>query len=163
MILNTKEGFEKAILSGEEIKHKTVFYTGGLSEKPVNLAIGTFDEKLGVYAGELRGKQVWVALKDARKQMTWGKAKEWCEKQGGHLPSIDELTVAYLNKEAVNKALVEHGGKPFKEDDWYWSSSEYNYNFSWILNMGSGNRLSSNKSYHTYERCFQLVENCRGG
>lgn len=126
MILNTKEAFEKAILSGEEIKHKTVFYTGELSEKPANPAIGAFDKKLGVYAGELRGKQVWVALKDSPKQMTWEKAKEWCEKQGGHLPSIDELTVAYLNKEAVNKALVEHGGKPFKEDDWYWSSSESN-------------------------------------
>lgn len=160
MILNTKEDFEKAILSGEEIKHKTVFYTGELSEKPVNLAIGTFDEKLGVYAGELRGKQVWVALKDAPKQMTWEKAKEWCEKQGGHLPSIDELTVAYLNKEAVNKALVEHGGKPFKEDDWYWSSSESSNNYSWVLSMGSGLRGNYGKDTDGSERCFQLVENC---
>lgn len=160
MKLNTKEDFEKAILSGEEIKHKTVFYTGELSEKPVNLAIGTFDEKLGVYAGELRGKQVWVALKDAPKQMTWEKAKEWCEKQGGHLPSIDELTFAYLNKEAVNKALVEHGGKPFKEDDWYWSSSEYNNGNSWVLNVGSGYRSHHDKNNNYYERCFQLVENC---
>lgn len=160
MILNTKEDFEKAILSGEEIKHKTVFYTGELSEKPVNLAIGTFDEKLGVYAGELRGKQVWVALKDGPKQMTWEKAKEWCEKQGGHLPSIDELTVAYLNKEAVNKALVEHGGNPFKEDDWYWSSSEYDNYGSWRLDMGSGDRDYYDKDNIFYERCFQLVENC---
>lgn len=160
MILNTKEDFEKAILSGEEIKHKTVFYTGELSEKPVNLAIGTFDEKLGVYAGELRGKQVWVALKDAPKQMTWEKAKEWCEKQGGHLPSIDELTVAYLNKEAVNKALVEHGGKPFKEDDYYWSSSEYGSYGSWLLGMGSGYRFNFSKNSIFYVRCFQLVENC---
>lgn len=157
MLLNTKEDFEKALLNGEEIKHKTVFYTGELSEKPVNPAIGTFDEKLGVYAGELRGKQVWVALKDGPKQMTWENAKEWCEKQGGHLPSIDELTVAYLNKEAVNKALVENGGKPFKEDDYYWSSSEYDTGNSWLLNMGSGDRDYSGKSYDGYERCFQLV------
>lgn len=157
MILNTKEDFEKAILSGEEIKHKTVFYTGELSEKPVNLAIGTFDEKLGVYAGELRGQQVWVALKDAPKQMTWEKAKEWCEKQGGHLPSIDELTVAYLNKEAVNKALVEHGGKPFKEDDYYWSSSESVNDYSWILSMGSGDRDYDGKNADYYERCFQFI------
>lgn len=157
MILNTKEDFEKAILSGEEIKHKTVFYTGELSEKPANPAIGAFDEKLGVYAGELRGKQVWVALKDSPKQMTWEKAKEWCEKQGGHLPSIDELTVAYLNKEAVNKALVEHGGKPFKEDDWYWSSSEYNYSSSWFLHVGSGLRNLNDKNYNGYERCFYLI------
>lgn len=160
MILNTKEDFEKATLSGEEIKHKTVFYTGEIPETTTNLAIGTFDEKLGVYAGELRGKQVWVALKDGPKQMTWEKAKEWCEKQGGHLPSIDELTVAYLNKEAVNKALVEHGGKPFKEDDWYWSSSESTDSYSWMLNMGSGGRLSYGKTDYGYERCFQLVENC---
>lgn len=160
MLLNTKEAFENALLSGEEIKHKTVFYTGEISETPTNLAIGTFDKRLGVYAGELRGKQVWVALKDAPKQMTWEKAKEWCEKQGGHLPSIDELTVAYLNKEAVNKALVEHGGKPFKEDDWYWSSSEYTDNDSWLLEMGSGSRDYNAKGSNYYERCFQLVENC---
>jgi hypothetical protein len=160
MILNTKEDFEKAILSGEEIKHKTVFYTGELSEKPVNLAIGTFDEKLGVYAGELRGQQAWVALKDGPKQMTWEKAKEWCEKQGGHLPSIDELTIAHLNKEAVNKALVEHGGEPFKEDDYYWSSSEYLSSGSWVLTLGSGYRIYGNKTAKYYERCFQLVENC---
>lgn len=160
MILNTKEDFEKAILSGEEIKHKTVFYTGEIPETPTNLAIGTFDEKLGVYAGELSGKQVWVALKDGPKQMTWEKAKEWCEKQGGHLPSIDELTVAYLNKEAVNKALVKHGGNPFKEDDWYWSSSECYFSSSWLLNMGSGDKSSSGKDSTGYERCFQLVENC---
>lgn len=160
MILNTKEDFEKAILSGEEIKHKTVFYTGELSKKPVNLEIGAFDKRFGVYAGELRGQQVWVALKDGPKQMTWGKAKEWCEKQGGHLPSIDELTVAYLNKEAVNKALVEHGGKPFKEDDYYWSSSEYTNFISWVLSMGSGYRRTIGKDYDYYERCFQLVENC---
>lgn len=157
MILNTKEDFENAILSGEEIKHKTVFYTGEIDETPTNLAIGTFDEKLGVYAGELRGKQVWVALKDAPKQMTWEKAKEWCEKQGGHLPSIDELTVAYLNKEAVNKALVEHGGKPFKEDDWYWSSSECNSSYSWRLDMGSGYRSDYVKIYYYSERCFYLI------
>lgn len=157
MILNTKEDFENAILSGEEIKHKTVFYTREIDETPTNLAIGTFNEKLGVYAGDLRGKQVWIALKDAPRQMTWEKAKEWCEKQGGHLPSIDELTVAYLNKEAVNKALVEHGGKPFKEDDYYWSSSEYNGNYSWILDMGSGSRGSSNKDTNSCERCFYLI------
>ena len=160
MILNTKEDFEKALLNGEEIKHKIVFYTGELFETPANLvkpAIGTFDKKLGVYAGELRGKQVWVALKDGLKQMTWEKAKEWCEKQGGHLPSIDELTVAYLNKEAVNKALVEHGGKPFKEDDYYWSSSESGSNFSWMLYMGSGNRFFISKTYNYYERCFYLI------
>lgn len=160
MILNTKEAFEKAILSGEEIKHKTVFYTGELSEKPANPEIGAFDKRFGVYAGELRGQQVWVALKDGPKQMTWGKAKEWCEKQGGHLPSIDELTVAYLNKEAVNKALVEHGGNPFKEDDYYWSSSEFINDISWVLIMGSGNRNSYDKYNYGYERCFQLVENC---
>ena len=160
MILNTKEDFEKAILSGEEIKHKTVFYTGELSEKPANPAIGAFDKKLGVYAGELRGQQVWVALKDGPKQMTWGKAKEWCEKQGGHLPSIDELTVAYLNKEAVNKALVKHGGKPFKENDWYWSSSEFDNYGSWVLEMGSGTRGNYRRKGNKYERCIQLVENC---
>ena len=31
----------------------------------------------------------------AEKDMNWHKAKDWCEKQGGRLPTWDELEKAY--------------------------------------------------------------------
>lgn len=53
MILNTKEDFEKAVLKGEEIKHKAVFYTGELDKQSEPIwAIGSYDTKLGIYAGK---------------------------------------------------------------------------------------------------------------
>ena len=37
-----------------------------------------------------------------------------------------------------------------------WSSSEYNSNNSWILNMNNGNRNNNNKYNNNYVRSFQL-------
>lgn len=123
-----------------------------------SLEIGAFDEnKKAIYAGNLHEKDLWVSLHDALEQMNWEDAKKWCEEQGGYLPSIDELTVAFLNKDAINKALEEHGGEPFEEDDWYWSSSECNNYYSWLLYMSNGNRLLNGKRNTNYVRCFQLL------
>ena len=37
-----------------------------------------------------------------------------------------------------------------------WSSSEYNNNNSWKLNMNNGNRNNNNKNNNNYVRSFQL-------
>lgn len=50
MILNTKKDFERAVLKGEEIKHKTIFYTGNKVSKE-DYTIGDrviFEDKEGV-------------------------------------------------------------------------------------------------------------------
>lgn len=158
MILNIKEDFEKAILSGEEIKHSTVFYTGELeqtvSEQP---KIGDYNKDLGVFAGYLHGKQVWVGVKDEPEQMTWDEAMEWAEENKKHISTIDELTVAYLHKDEINASLEANGGEPFKEDDWYWSSSECSTSSSWGLTMTDGYRNYGGKTYAGYVRVFQLV------
>lgn len=157
MILNTKKDFEKAILNGEEIKYSTVFYTGKLEQvTPEQLKIGDYSPKLGVFAGYLHGKQVWVGMEDEPEEMTWNEAMEWAKKNNKHIPTIDELTVAYLHKDEINTALEANGGEPFI-DDYYWSSSEDSYNISWPLGMGSGARYNYGKSSSHYVRCFQLV------
>lgn len=157
MILNTKKDFEKAILNGEEIKHSTIFYTGKLEQTaPEQLKIGDYNPKLGVFAGYLHGKQVWVGMKDEPEEMTWCEAMELKKKNNKHIPTIDELTVAYLHKDEINTALEANGGEPFI-DDYYWSSSEYSNYYSWFLNMGSGHRTIGNKDGSYYVRCFQLV------
>lgn len=157
MILNTKQDFENAILKGEKIKTKTIFYTGELEEQPNTLEIGTYDRSKGVYCGELNGKQIWCDLHDAPEQLTWKQAVKYAKEKGGQLPSIDELTVAYLHKDEINAALEANGGEPFKKDDYYWSSSEYSNNLSWALYMDSGYRLNYNKYHGYYVRVFQLV------
>lgn len=159
MILQTKEDFEKAILSGEEIKHQTVFYTGELDGQTHNLEVGAYDPSKGVYCGELCGKQIWCDLHDAPEQMDWKSAMKHAKDKKRQLPSIDELTVVYLNREKINKALVANGGDEFKTDDYYWSSSENYSDASWVLDMGSGNRNDFNKTNYHYLRCFQLLEN----
>lgn len=156
MILTTKQDFENAILKGEEIKTQTVFYTGELVKDKDTLNIGDYDKDKGIFAGYLHGKQVWVGMNDEPEQMTWDEAME-LEKAGRHVPTIDELTLAYLHKDEINQALIKHGGKAFKEDDYYWSSSEYHNYGSWLLTMGSGSRGSANKHYSSFERCFQLI------
>lgn len=143
MILITKEQFEQAILAKQEIKTKTIYYTGELINS-IPLSIGTYSDK-GIYAGIAQGKQVWVAMNDAPEEMNWDKAVECCNNiQGHHLPTKEELMLIYANKDIINKALVDNGGEDLK-DGYYWSSTEYDYTNSWKLGMNYGNFNGSSK------------------
>lgn len=83
--------------------------------------------------------------KSSDKEMTWKEAKEWCEKQGGRLPTIVELLEAYQGK-------VEGF-----EKDFYWSSSEGYSTCAWSLYFTGGVIYGYNKSNPLYVRV------CRGG
>lgn len=152
MILETKEDFENAVLKGEEIKHKSVFYTGELDKQSEPIwAIGSYDTKLGIYAGMCNEKQIWVALKDAPKEMDWEDAKKYCDEldadcDGWHLPEKEELMLIYVNKDIINEALKKHGGKPMKEE-WYWSSSEYDNHNAWAQYFDNGRINGGNNKY----------------
>ncbi len=67
------------------------------------------------------------------------------------------------NKTAINDALTTLKGLGVDcaalANGYYWSSSEYNSNDSWSLNMNSGARDSTFKRGYNYVRCFQLLEN----
>ena len=68
------------------------------------------------------------------------------------------------NKTAINDALtilkIFGVDCATLTDGHYWSSSEYNYSYSWRLNMSNGNRGNLDKYYTNYVRCFQYLENC---
>lgn len=159
MILSTKEDFEKAILSGKEIKYSTVFYTDELPDSVSVPQFGDVNKDGFVYIGTFRDVQLWINKFDAPEQMTFNEAKKYAEDNKCHIPTIDQLTFVYLSKDEINKALKAAGGEPLKEDDWYWSSSEYNSTSSWVLNMTNGNRYDYNKYTNYYVRSFQLIEN----
>lgn len=54
-----------------------------------------------------------------------------------YIPSVAQLHLILLNINEINKALVEAGGDPMKED-WYWSSTEDSSNDAWYVNFGYG-------------------------
>lgn len=54
-----------------------------------------------------------------------------------YIPSVAQLHLILLNIHEINKALVEAGGDPMKED-WYWSSTENNINDTWGVSFVSG-------------------------
>ena len=139
MILKSKEDFETAILNGEEIKHKIVFYTGEIEEKEPEKPlydIGSYDARYGIYAGMCNHKQIWLALKNAPEEKTWGDAKAYCD-GNTYLPTKEELMLIYVNKDIINQALIKAGGEPMK-DDCYWSSSKKSDNCFWGLKLSSG-------------------------
>ena len=62
-----------------------------------------------------------------------------------YIPSVAQLHLILLNINGVNKALVEAGGDPMKED-WYWSSTEGSSGGAWLVAFYSGGTNVSYKS-----------------
>ena len=54
-----------------------------------------------------------------------------------YIPSVAQLYLILLNINKINKALVEAGGDPMKED-WYWSSTKYSSGNAWGVHFISG-------------------------
>lgn len=63
-----------------------------------------------------------------------------------YIPSVAQLHLILLNINEVNKALVEAGGDPMKED-WYWSSTESSSGSAWIVDFDNGGTYNHGKYY----------------
>lgn len=137
-----KEEIEKYLADGYTIRQETKYVATKLSISD-ELPIGTFTPDKGIYAGTANGKQLWVAMNDAPEQLTWDEAMKY-PKDGYRLPTKEELMIIYVNIDIINKALVDNGGTPLKED-YYWSSTEYGKYGSWILDVGNGSIVNYGK------------------
>ena len=141
MILNKLEDFTNAILRGEEINHKTVFYTGilddvtenGSDNKSPHPQIGDL-YKSGIYIGSYNGKDVVMALKDEEDEYAFDEAMDLEDKRP---LSLLEWLLYLENKEIIDKKLKEHGGEPLK-DEYCWSSSEGYGNRAWLVRPADG-------------------------
>lgn len=113
--------------------------------------IGKYYSDLGVYAGELKKQDgfygIFATLQDAGEKDDDGDSQEYTWEEGMkikfsqdniHIPDIRELSLIHLNIDDVNAGLSAAGGE--KLDGYYWSSTEYDYNFAWTLRMSDGNR-----------------------
>ena len=82
--------------------------------------------------------------KTSEVEMNWQEAKDWCEKQGGRLPTIVELMEAY------------HGKIGGFKDDFYWSSSESSATGPFFLGFDGGSVSTYfAKSNAYYVRCVR--------
>ena len=71
-------------------------------------------------------------------RVSWDTAKSKCAQlgTGWYLPSKSELEGMYKAKSEINPTLLAVGDT--LEDRIYWSSTEYNSDFAWIVVMGDG-------------------------
>lgn len=66
----------------------------------------------------------------------------------GYLPALGEWQGVYNNKSTVVSAMTLIGGTEMKSD-YYWSSTQYDSDYSWGLGWGNG-ALYRNTKYYTY-------------
>jgi hypothetical protein len=81
------------------------------------------------------------------KQMNWGDAKRACKRLGSgwRLPTKDELTIMYQNKDKIGGFATSV----------YWSSTESGINFAWLQDFGLGGQLSFYKGNTLYVRAIR--------
>ena len=116
-------------------------------ERVVTIAEKDGEKCVRVHAGKY---DFIVALHDLGTGMNWHEAKKAAEEQGLRLFTKEEGMLMYIFKDEINDAIVELGGDPLSEDDYYWSSSEYNTTLAWGLNFNSGHVYNLIKSHTCY-------------
>ena len=63
------------------------------------------------------------------------------------LPSKDELNQMYTNKATINTTAAANSGSNFF-DYYYWSSTEYDFQYAWDQYFGNGNQDNNGKNYN---------------
>lgn len=86
------------------------------------------------------------------KEVDWWDGKRKCEEQFAQMPNLRQLEVIYKNKEVLNKAFIAAGGEALDDGAYYWSSTEYNSDYAWILYLINGGRYTDDKSNFYYVR-----------
>ena len=92
-----------------------------------------------------------VLPKDIKK-VDWWDSKRKCEEQFAQMPNLRQLEAICKNKEVLNKAFIAAGGEALDDKAYYWSSTEYNSNYAWLLTMTNGNRNLNGKNLNGYVR-----------
>lgn len=120
--------------------------------------IGDYIPGKGVYAGELKEDegiyQIFVPLfnykEDEKNNFSWNEAIKidfsYFNVAGMILPTIQMLSLIFLNKKHINSKIKELGGDIL--EGYFWSSTEYSSYYAWGLLMNNGNRNTGNKSYN---------------
>ena len=72
------------------------------------------------------------------------------------LPSAGQLYLMYLNKNAINRLVSAANGEGWQfdvvDDNYYWSSSQFDEFCAWIVGMSGGNTYGNDKYGNLYVR-----------
>lgn len=119
--------------------------------------IGDYIPGKGVYAGELKEDegiyQIFVPLfnykEDEKNNFSWNEAIKidfsYFNVAGMILPTIQMLSLIFLNKKYINSKIKELGGDIL--EGYFWSSTEYDRTYAWTLRMSDGSRYYDYKYY----------------
>lgn len=93
-----------------------------------------------------------ITLKDSPNSIDWYDAMEYCQKikifgQFCEAGEIEFWKKCGQHKEVLNAQLKSLEGEPLKLDEWYWSSSEYDYDRAWVLSYDGAKVIWTNKNY----------------
>lgn len=94
----------------------------------------------------------FLVLPNDVKNVDWWDGKRECEEQFAQMPNLRQLEAICKNKEVLNKAFIAAGGEALDDEAYYWSSTEYNSTYAWVLYMGNGNRDYNLKNLNYYVR-----------
>lgn len=113
---------------------------------------GTYSEKIdktktiaGILCNVTDTHEIAIMPVESEEKLNFDEAQQFCQAEGGRCPTIDELTGIYLNKDKINAAL-KAANLPALKESWYWSSTEYDTNYAWLLRMRDGYRSNYTKS-----------------
>ena len=122
--------------------------------------IGDYIPGKGVYAGELKEDegiyQIFVPLfnykEDEKNNFSWNEAIKidfsYFNVAGMILPTIQMLSLIFLNKKHINSKIKELGGDIL--EGYFWSSTEYDSDGAWRLSMDNGSRYDYDKDFNYY-------------
>ena len=152
IVLETYDEVKNAMMSGKDISFEIVVdckETEQASEQTLNIGDPYYidGKPVGVRAASINGRTIVLALDDKPKQMNWHDAMRKYENnpEGWRLPTKEEWGAIFENMEAIDKAFVRAGKKPIPRS-WYWSSSEYSYDYAWYASLDRSSLYRSNKT-----------------
>lgn len=91
-----------------------------------------------------------IDIHDAPNLMNWDDAKKYAEDKGMRLFSVEEGLLMYCFKDEINAKAVELGGEVLREDEDYWSGTEYPRTNARGVGFSNGSAYNLSGKYYGY-------------
>ena len=103
----------------------------------------------GIFVGVITRKDgthcAVVLLPENGTKLTWKKAMNWAENQGGELPSRPVAALIFAN------------AKEQLKPSWHWTNEEYDASYAWYCYFIIGHQGSNHKSYEGGAVAVRLI------